>query len=192
MSDITCIIPTFNDTVSLPKAIGSVLSQQGVSVTVLLVDDCSDAATRDVLRDFASNDPRISLFLMPENQGQSAARNVGAMLATSPLICFLDQDDEYLPGWLQTASQIMASDTSIGLLSGLAQFANIPSRLGIDGSDLRLKGLSYVFITNILFRRSVYLATGGLPTEKFWRSKIAGEDGVFRARLFPHWNVNPK
>ena len=188
MSDITCIIPTFNDTVSLPKAVSSVLSQQGVSVTVLLVDDCSDPATRVFLQDFAAQDPRVNLFLLPQNRGQSTARNLGAMLATTPLICFLDQDDEYLPGWLQAASQIMATDASIGLLSGLARFANIPKRLGIDGSDLRLTGLSYVFITNILFRRSVFLASGGLPVEKFWRSKIAGEDGVFRMRLCHHWN----
>ena len=188
MSDITCIIPTFNDTVSLPKAVSSVMSQQGVSVTVLLVDDCSDPATRVFLQDFAAQDPRVNLFLLPQNRGQSTARNLGAMLATTPLICFLDQDDEYLPGWLQAASQIMATDASIGLLSGLARFANIPKRLGIDGSDLRLTGLSYVFITNILFRRSVFLASGGLPVEKFWRSKIAGEDGVFRMRLCHHWN----
>jgi len=66
---------------------------------------------------------------------------------------------------------------------------DLPARLGIDESDLRVRGLSLVFITNIVFRTSVFRASGGFPTSALWRSRIAGEDGVYRTGLARNWKA---
>lgn len=187
--DVTCVIPTFNDRVNLRRAVASVLAQTGVTVEVVLVDDCSNAETRDFIAALAREDDRITTFFLPQNGGQARARNIGAMLARSQFIAFLDQDDEHAADWYRYAVADLKANPQRGGLSGEAVIVDIPPRFGIDGSDLRLRGLSLVFITNIVFRRSAFLASGGFPTGPLWRTKIAGEDGTFRHGFARNWRA---
>lgn len=191
MSDpeITCIIPTFNDRVNLRRAVDSALSQAGVSVEVILVDDCSDPPTREYITQLGQSDTRITTFFLPRNGGQGQARNIGATLARSRFICFLDQDDEHAPGWYRYAIEQLKATPTLAAFSGHARIIDIPPRFGIDETDLRLRGLSLVFITNIVFRKSIFMASGGFPTSKLWRSRIAGEDGAYRHGLAVNWNA---
>ncbi|MDB5767714.1 MAG: hypothetical protein JWQ61_2528 [Collimonas fungivorans] len=186
--DVSCIIPSFNGMDRLGAAVQSVLNQQGVNVEVVIVDDYSNAETRSFILELASHDERIRPFFLPENGGQSVARNIGAMIARSPFIAFLDQDDEHCPGWYAAALGILRQQPTLGALSGSAQVVDIPARFGIDETDVRIRGLSAVFMTNIVCRRSVFLASGGFPTAEIWRSPIAGEDGAYRFALKEHWN----
>jgi predicted SAM-dependent methyltransferase len=185
---ISCVIPTYNDRINLPRAVASALGQEGVDVEVILVDDLSDAATRELITSMAATDPRIRSFLLPANGGQGQARNIGAMLARSRFVTFLDQDDEHAPGWYRYALDQLGATPSVGAFAGRAEVIDIPARLGIDATDLRVRGLNEVFITNIVFRRSVFLASGGFPTQGLWRSRVAGEDGVFRRGLAHNWH----
>jgi hypothetical protein len=101
----------------------------------------------------------------------------------------MDQDDEHAPGWYRFALDGLNAHATLGALSGHAAIIDIPPRFGIDQTDLRLRGLSLVFVTNIVFRKSVFLASGGFPTAALWRSRIAGEDGVYRHSLAEYWNA---
>lgn len=187
--DITCVIPTYNDRIHLERAVRSALSQQGVRVEVILVDDYSDSQTRNFISCLADTDDRIRSFFLPANGGQGQARNIGATLAGGRFVVFLDQDDEHAPGWYRYAIDLLRTRADLGALSGRARIVDIPARFGIDESDLRLRGLSLVFVTNIVFRRSVFMASGGFPTSSIWRSPIAGEDGVYRMGLARNWPV---
>lgn len=185
---ITCVIPSYNDPARLTIAVESVLSQPGIDVEVLIIDDHSDASAREKLEHIAASDPRISLFLMPANRGQATARNIGATLARTEFVAFVDQDDRVAPGWYGAAINILTDHPEFGGISGSVQFAEIPERLNISVEDIRLQGLSYVFTNNIVFRRAVFMATGGFPVGDIWRTEIAGEDGYFRWGLGQHWN----
>jgi glycosyltransferase involved in cell wall biosynthesis len=186
--DVSCIIPSFNGIDRISAAIQSALIQQEVNVEVVVVDDFSNLDTRQFLQELAAQDMRIRLFFLPENGGQSVARNIGAMIARAPLITFLDQDDEHCQGWYAAAAATFVAQPALGALSGDAHVIDIPARFGIDETDLRIIGLSAVFMTNVICRRSIFLASGGFPTAPIWRSPIAGEDGVYRAALMHHWN----
>jgi glycosyltransferase involved in cell wall biosynthesis len=167
-----------------------VLSQRGVEVEVLLVDDCSDGPTREFIETLAATDDRIRTFFLQRNGGQAQARNIGAALARGRFVAFLDQDDEHEAGWYAHAVKLMLDHPVLGAVSGRATVIDLPERLGITGPDLRVTGLSYVFITNMVFRTSVFRASGGFPTEQLWRSKAAGEDGVFRMGFAQNWTAH--
>ncbi|AMP15600.1 glycosyltransferase family 2 protein [Collimonas pratensis] len=186
--DVSCIIPSFNGIERLSAAVQSALTQQGVNVEVVIVDDYSNIETRNFILELARHDERIRPFLLPENGGQSVARNIGAMIARAPFITFLDQDDEHCEGWYEAAVEVFRLQPQLGALSGHARVLDIPARFGIDETDLRIRGLSLVFMTNVVCRRSVFLNSGGFPTAAIWRSPIAGEDGVYRAALMHYWN----
>jgi hypothetical protein len=51
-------------------------------------------------------DPRIRVLRHPVNRGGNAARNTGALAATGEWIIFLDSDDEFDPGALETIAAI--------------------------------------------------------------------------------------
>jgi glycosyltransferase involved in cell wall biosynthesis len=185
--DISCVIPTYNDRTNLTRAVESVLAQHNAHVEVILVDDYSNDETREFITQLTGRDDRIRSFFLPRNGGQSLARNIGAMLAQGRFLTFLDQDDEHAEGWYRDTVDHLLANPDVAALSGHAAVVDIPQRFGIDESDIRVRGLSLVFINNIVFRRSVFLASGGFPTSATWRNATAGEDGVYRLALFRHW-----
>lgn len=102
---MTVVIPLYNKGKYIERAIRSVLGQSRPPDEIIVVDDGSiDDGPQRVAK---VNDPRIRLVQQP-NRGPGSARNRGIQLATSPLIAFLDADDEWLPGFLEYALALHA------------------------------------------------------------------------------------
>lgn len=90
---ISVIIPVYNCVEYLPKALASVLDQNGVTVEVILVDSSKDDSCAILSR---QNKPRVR-YVYQEPRGVSAARNLGIQHAQGDYIAFQDADDEWLP-----------------------------------------------------------------------------------------------
>lgn len=88
--DVSVVIPTFNRAGLVVQAIDSCLAQCGVSIQVIVVDDCSEDGTREVLSAYG---PGIESIYLLANQGQCVARNVGQARASGRYVKFLDSDD---------------------------------------------------------------------------------------------------
>ena len=98
MVQISVIIPTFNRCEKLRRAIQSVRRQEGVPYELIVVDDGSeDGTARMIQEEF----PGAGYFFQ-SNQGPAAARNRGVKQARGKWIAFLDSDDEWLAGKLET------------------------------------------------------------------------------------------
>lgn len=97
MTKVSVIIPTYNRSQMVTRAVSSVLFQTFKDFEVIVVDDGSTDDTLDRLGQF---DRHIVLHRHAANLGVSAARNSGIQVARSPLIAFLDSDDYWLPGKL--------------------------------------------------------------------------------------------
>jgi glycosyltransferase involved in cell wall biosynthesis len=94
------ILPTYNRAYVLWRAIQSVLAQTEADWELLVVDDGSTDDTRRLLEEF--RDPRIRI-IKSENRGPSAARNLGARLASdAPYLAYLDSDNTWHPEFLST------------------------------------------------------------------------------------------
>src|SRR5215470_19748389 len=92
--DISVVLATYDRRHSLPRAIASVLAQDGVRFELIVVDDASRDGTPDYLATLA--DPRIRVITAERNGGPSAARNLGLKAAQADIVAFLDSDDAYL------------------------------------------------------------------------------------------------
>lgn len=93
---ISVIIPAYNAQRYLRQALESVLSQCGVEIEVVVVDDGSTDATPDIVAEYVSHDIRVRL-LRRENGGLGAARNSGVNASVGEWVTFLDSDDVLLP-----------------------------------------------------------------------------------------------
>jgi glycosyltransferase involved in cell wall biosynthesis len=93
MPSVSVIIPTFNRSRKVVRAVRSVLKQTFRDVEVIVIDDGS---SDDTYQAISSCLPMIQYVRKEVNQGVSAARNSGIRRASAPWIAFLDSDDYWL------------------------------------------------------------------------------------------------
>lgn len=98
---ISVIIPAYRAERTIGECLDSVLTQSLSDIEVIVVDDGSDDSTPQLLSDYASGDPRITL-LAQQNQYAGVARNRGMEIARGKYVAFLDADDILLPNILAT------------------------------------------------------------------------------------------
>ena len=110
---VVVIIPFYNGAGFIERSVKSVFWQSVPAAEVIVVNDGSRPEERAVLDALAVRYPfRI---IDKENGGQGSARNAGVKASTSEYICFLDQDDFYLPNHIETlVSSIPRDDWMFG------------------------------------------------------------------------------
>lgn len=92
---VSVVIPYFNGMGSIERAIDSVLTQTMPAAEIVVVNDGSTERDSVFLHELAER--KKFRVIETENQGQSAARNLGIDSAVNEWICLLDQDDIFLP-----------------------------------------------------------------------------------------------
>jgi SAM-dependent methyltransferase len=110
MSTTTVVLNTYNRVASLRRALDSVLAQTCEDLEVVVVDDGSTDRTNAFLAGIT--DPRVR-HVSHSNMGLAASRNVGARLADSDWLAFLDDDDSLEPTWLERLMELAAPDVAL-------------------------------------------------------------------------------
>lgn len=93
-SDVSVIIPTYNDGELIERCLASVAGQSLRPLEIIVIDDGSD--DRDAVAALARVRARYTetRFVRQDNAGPSAARNRGVAEARGEWIAFVDADDE--------------------------------------------------------------------------------------------------
>lgn len=120
MSSIDVVIPCYNYGRYLKACIESVLSERGLEVSVLVIDDCSSDETPDICREFAAGDQRVSFIRHARNKGHIATYNEGIERAKADYFLLLSADDLVTPGALGRAASLLDRHPSVGLVYGYA------------------------------------------------------------------------
>ncbi|MFA6236345.1 MAG: glycosyltransferase [Bacteriovorax sp.] len=113
---VSVIIPTYNRSNVLTRAISSVQGQSYKHFEIIVVDDGSTDDTHEQLLPLIESG-KIKYFAY-ENQGVSAARNAGVENSVGELIAFLDSDDEWLPHKLQEQIDYFSANPHIKIVYG--------------------------------------------------------------------------
>ncbi len=100
--DISVICPCYNGAATLRRALDSVLRQHGVSVELIVVDDCSTDNSAEIINDFSrhigardSNIRNLVILHHEINRGAAAAYLTGVNNASGKYLTKLDADDEF-------------------------------------------------------------------------------------------------
>ena len=112
---ISVIIPAYNAAKTLQTSVNSVLEQTLSEWEIIIVNDGSTDETATLATQFANQDSRIQT-LTQENQGVSAARNIGIRHAQYDWLLFLDADDWIAPEFLEQMSEPLENDPSLDLI----------------------------------------------------------------------------
>ena len=96
------IIPLYNREKTISRAIESILNQTFQYFEIIVIDDCSNDHSLEIVHKLKVLDARIKCFKNEINQERCISRNKGIQIALGKYICFLDSDDYHLPIHLET------------------------------------------------------------------------------------------
>jgi glycosyltransferase involved in cell wall biosynthesis len=108
--DVSVIIPTYNSSDTLERALDSVYSQALVPREIIVVDDGSDDWEQSERIAASGPDSIVTRFVhLDQNQGVSTARNIGISAALCRYLAFLDSDDVWYKYKLSIQYRLMTS-----------------------------------------------------------------------------------
>ena len=102
---VSIIMPTYNCAKFINETIKSVLNQTYENWELVIVDDCSNDNTEEVVVSF--NDKRIKYNRLEKNSGAAVARTTAMKMATGNYMAFLDSDDLWKDNKLEKQLEFM-------------------------------------------------------------------------------------
>ena len=193
---VSVIIPTYNRSTVISRAIQSIIKQDYDNWELLIVDDGSNDGTPDIVESYIREDKRIKYFYQSSNQGACVARNEGIKNACGDFITFLDSDDEYLPDKLRAQLDLFYTSPvkNLGVVScgmdhvnpdGLVYISKIPK---FNGNVLdRLLSKKYVGAGTPSLMIHKKIVDDGI----FFDPKMpAGQDYDFLVRVSQKYNFD--
>jgi glycosyltransferase involved in cell wall biosynthesis len=171
------VVPAYNATRTIGATIGSILRQSREDLELIVVDDGSKDGTPDLVRELGRGDERLRLIEQP-NAGTAGARNTGIEAAQAGLVSFLDNDDMWLPNYLEAMATALerAPEAGFGYTDAwvlndatgrilrkpsLQHYPPVPDpATASDLLDLLLNHVNFV-MSSTTVRREALEATGG-------------------------------
>lgn len=206
---VAVVIAHYNGARDIPKALISLQNQSRKPDEIIVVDDGSDQSDLEFLHSLQAKF-KFKL-LIQTNAGQSAARNYGVSNSTANLICFLDQDDYFLPNhisdllgawdfqdsrfaftygdlWRQTSDGIITSHSCIKI-EGPHPHTDIASMIRRN---------LYILPSATMISRTAFLEVGGFDVQfrgyedddLFIRLFAAGYSNKYLDRAVTVWTLN--
>lgn len=163
------------------------MKQGNRSWEVLVCDNGSSDATRDIVRQWSQRHPAIRLVDASARRGPAAARNIGVSVSRGRLIAFCDADDIVADGWVDALEEALERHDFV---AGRFELELLRSRSPFSVSwSPQLEELTRIpylpgFVTagagNMAMKREVFESIGG-----FDESALTAEDDdlCLRAQL---------
>ncbi len=173
---IDIILPNFNSSQFITKTINSILRQSYKNWNLIIIDDCSDKETKNLLKKISKK--KIKVYFLKENRGAGFCRNLAIKKSKSPFIAFIDSDDTWEKDKLKKQLSFMKKNnfsfsyTNYKTFGEKKRNVNSPSKLSYSEF---LRNTSIATSTMMIKREII----GNI---KFTNTKIC-EDFFFKCRL---------
>jgi len=181
---VSIIIPNYNGARLLPACLESIKAQTFTDYETLVVDDCSQDDSRELLR---HRYPWVRLILNPTNQGPAAAKNRGLQEAAGRLIAFMDTDVTLAPDWLEQMARASDDWPDTCMFASKLFFADAPGVLNSTGGLANLGGYAWdrgVYESDSgqfpAFSRVLYACSAAVLAKKAALQQVGGFDALYR------------
>ncbi len=177
---ISIIMPAYNMEKFIGESIASIISQTYANWELIIVDDGSEDATKDICKKYTEADARIK-YMYEENGKQGKARNTGIAAAKGELIAFLDADDLWKNEFLEKQIEFL-ENTNADLVFSNIEYIDASSALMNDIHEIEfdeLKGREGIVI--MLTKNPVPLST-----VMVWKKAILHVGGFRESKNLQH------
>ncbi len=159
---VVTVVPTYRRPELLRAAVQSALAQTVEDNLVVVVDDGGGLAPLE-------DHPRLVVVALRRNIGVAGAvRNVGIRASRSELVAFLDDDNQWLPGHLAAAIEVLDRDADLTYSSVRYESANgdVVGEIGEPFDRKRLRHRNFVDTSAIVVRRDRQARFSRVPRRK--------------------------
>lgn len=176
---MSVVIPHFNASRTLARALDSVARQSLGVLEVIVVDDASSDLHRAQATRIVAKYPNARVIQLADNSGPAAARNVGWDAAAGTWIAFLDSDDAWHPRKIEIQlSFIRSANPPLALVAArtvqiesLVDFDSVAISPNIEANEITKRSL---ILKNRMSTPSVIVSR--LLTERFTVGRRFAED----------------
>ncbi|MEM9903654.1 MAG: glycosyltransferase [Cyanobacteria bacterium P01_D01_bin.44] len=129
MPRVTAIVPNYNHATYLQKRIESIYQQTFKDFEVIILDDCSQDNSREII-DAYRGQPNTRIFFNAQNTGSPFAQwRKGLEQANGEFIWIAESDDYAAPEFLEQLVQIMDTEPSVGLVYSRSWLINATNKI---------------------------------------------------------------
>lgn len=173
---VSVVIPMFNASATIERALESVAAQSRPPLEVIVVDDGSIDTGPMVVEQWSRSNFSVHLIKHASNLGPSASRNTGWEMATGNFVAFLDADDAWHPAKLEIQTRLMENDPTIAISGHEYDIGKDLGWTELADTDINLSTFSFrnFLIKNRLSTPTVMLRRD-VPT-RFARDQRFSED----------------
>lgn len=107
---VSISFPVYEVASFVRRSLSSIMNQTYRNIEIIIVDDCGNDNSMDIVRDFLANIKTnflIQYIIFDKNQGLGNVRNVSIDKANGDYIYFMDSDDELLPDTIEKLVKAM-------------------------------------------------------------------------------------
>jgi glycosyltransferase involved in cell wall biosynthesis len=185
-------VPVRNAEDRVTTAVESALSQTYGNLQVVISDNASTDATEDVCRSLASHDPRIRYHRQAENVGLLNNFVAAMELADGELFCWLGDDDELEPAFIESSADLLIRDPSLLLVTTGVSWVGADGQRTVrhyDGAAMRSQDRidRFVAMLKMLNQDAAIDPLASLmrrePVTRIHRQNMMREDQIFATKL---------
>jgi len=176
---LSVILPNFNHSQYLPRALDALLGQDRPADEIIVVDDASTDHSLDVIARYRAMHPCVRLLINERNVGPIASLTKGSYVAIGRYIYFGAADDYVMPAFFATALAALEANPGAGTFCGDTELVDGESRnvLGVRPpirprlhagvisprrfASLLRHGDNYIVTGAAIFRRNAVAWAGG-------------------------------
>ncbi|WP_368294254.1 glycosyltransferase family 2 protein [Dehalobacter sp. TBBPA1] len=182
MCMVSIVIPYYNRSTTLIRALESVRLQTYKNFELILVNDGSTDDSEQMAKKYLDHFPEISVqYISQENKGPSSARNNGVRHSKGRYIAFLDSDDAWDPCKLEIQVGFMEKNPDV-MLSG-TNYVTVTerkkNRYPLEPEYMEA-GFYHMLFKIIFATPTVIIRKGIFRDDNFWflEGKHQGEDNL--------------
>lgn len=171
LPSITVVMPNYNDSEFIGRAIESVLGQDYPRLEFIIVDDASSDDSVDIIRSYGD---AINLVCHEKNKGHAAAVNTGLRLVNGDLVCWLNSNDSYVSGILPHVGKYFVDHPDVNVIFGDFNVIDVGDRvllrqrvLPLDYAYGCMIGFGNLVTVSTMFMRKHVLDKVGLLDESY-------------------------
>lgn len=148
---VSVITPAYNSEKYILESIESVIAQSWKDWEMIIVDDCSNDLTADIVKKISSSETRIKLIELNSNMGAGKARNIAIDRSRGDYIAFLDSDDVWHPDKLTRQIHFMEQK---GILFSFTQYSIVTAMSIQSGKVVDKYSKSVVDYKDMLMKKA--------------------------------------